>query len=115
MHATAPDAAATDWLRIVTLYDELMDVYPSPVVELNRAIAVGMSDGPLAGLRELDAVAGQLGDLYVVPAARWRAAGAGRPYRRGAHELDRAIALAPSEPVRRQLRRRRDRLDDARE
>ena len=113
VHATAPDAAATDWLRIVTLYDELMDVYPSPVVELNRAIAVGMSDGPLAGLRELDAVADQLGDLYVVPAARGELlARAGRTdAARG--ELARAIALAPSEPVRRQLRRRRDRLDDA--
>ena len=114
MHATAPDAAATDWLRIVTLYDELMDVYPSPVVELNRAIAVGMSDGPLAGLRELDAVADQLGDLYVVPAARGELlARAGRTDA-ARDELDRAIALAPSEPLRRQLRRRRDRLDDAR-
>ena len=113
VHAMAPDAAATDWLRIVTLYDELMDVYPSPVVELNRAIAVGMSDGPLAGLRELDAVADQLGDLYVVPAARGELlARAGRTdAARG--ELARAIALAPSEPVRRQLRRRRDHLDDA--
>jgi RNA polymerase sigma-70 factor (ECF subfamily) len=115
VHAIAPDPAATDWLRIVTLYDELMDIYPSPVVELNRAIAVGMSDGPLAGLRELDAVADQLGDLYVVPAARGELlARAGRTDA-ARDELARAIALAPSEPVRRQLRRRRDRLDDARE
>ena len=42
---------STDWLRIVALYDELMAIHPSPVVALNRAVAVGMSDGPLAGLR----------------------------------------------------------------
>ena len=57
VHATALDAASTDWPRIVALYDELMTIHPSPVVGLNRAIAVGMCDGPLAGLRALDAVA----------------------------------------------------------
>ena len=50
VHATALDAGSTDWLRIVALYDELLAVHPSPVVALNRAVAVGMSDGPLAGL-----------------------------------------------------------------
>ena len=49
VHATALDAASTDWLRIVALYDELLAIHPSPIVALNRAVAVGMSDGPLAG------------------------------------------------------------------
>ena len=70
VHATALDAGSTDWLRIVSLYDELMAVHPSPVVALNRAVAVGMSDGPLAGLQAIDAVAPQLPDFHLVPAAR---------------------------------------------
>jgi predicted RNA polymerase sigma factor len=49
-HARAPSAEATDWHRIAALYAQLMQVAPSPVVELNRAVAVGMADGPAAGL-----------------------------------------------------------------
>jgi predicted RNA polymerase sigma factor len=49
-HARAPGAGATDWPRIAALYAQLMRVAPSPVVELNRAVAVGMSEGPAAGL-----------------------------------------------------------------
>ena len=80
VHATALDAGSTDWLRIVALYDELLAIHPSPVVALNRAVAVGMSDGPLAGLRALDAVAAELPDLHLVPAARAELlARAGRP------------------------------------
>ena len=102
--------ASTDWLRIVALYDELLAVHPSPVVALNRAVAVGMSDGPLAGLSDLDAVAGELPELHLVAAARGELlARAGRPA--GSAEFDRAIELAPSEPERRQLARRRAQLD----
>jgi RNA polymerase sigma-70 factor (ECF subfamily) len=50
VHAEAPTWAATDWAEIVALYDVLRDMWPSPVVELNRAIAVGFRDGPNAGL-----------------------------------------------------------------
>ena len=50
VHAEAPDAAATDWVQIVGLYDLLLRAEPSPVVELNRAVAVAMRDGPTAGL-----------------------------------------------------------------
>lgn len=109
-HATAFDARVTDWLHIVARYDELLAIHPTPVVELNRAIAVGMSDGPLAGLHAIDAVAPRLGDVHLVPAARADLlARAGRLDEADA-ELSRAIDLAPSEPERRQLRRRRDTL-----
>jgi RNA polymerase sigma-70 factor (ECF subfamily) len=58
LHAVAPTAAATDWRRIVLLYDELMEVAPSPVVALNRAVAVAMVEGPAAGLALMDELAG---------------------------------------------------------
>jgi len=57
-HARAPTAEATDWMRIAALYDRLRDVLPSPVVELNRAIAHSMAFGPEAGLRLIDEIAG---------------------------------------------------------
>jgi len=56
LHARAPDFAATDWSQIVALYDVLLRLDPSPVVALNRVAALGMRDGPAAGLRALDAV-----------------------------------------------------------
>ena len=112
VHAVALDAASTDWLRIVALYDELMAIHPSPVVGLNRAIAVGMSDGPLPGLSALERVAAELPDFHLVAAARAELlAQAGRTAE-ARDEFDRAIRLAPSEPERRQLARRRATLDD---
>ena len=54
LHARAPHAGATDWPMIVTLYDRLIAIEPSPVAELNRAVAVAMVDGPEAGLAEID-------------------------------------------------------------
>jgi RNA polymerase sigma-70 factor (ECF subfamily) len=69
-HATAQSAAATRWDRIVGLYDELLAVSPSPVIELNRAIALGMRDGPDAGLAALDDLAPRLGGFRLLPAAR---------------------------------------------
>src|SRR4030095_684376 len=56
VHAEAPDAASTDWAQIVGLYDVLMRVDPSTVVELNRAVAVAMRDGPLAGLHLIEVI-----------------------------------------------------------
>jgi RNA polymerase sigma-70 factor (ECF subfamily) len=110
VHATALDAGSTDWLRIVALYDELLAVHPSPVVALNRAVAVGMSDGPHAGLATLDAIGDDLPDVHLVPAVRGELlARAGRVAEAQA-ELTRAIALAPSEAERSQLARRRDGL-----
>jgi RNA polymerase sigma-70 factor (ECF subfamily) len=72
LHAVAPTAAATDWRRILALYDRLMEVASSPVVALNRAVAVAMVEGPAAGLSlmdELDA-SGDLDGYHLLPAAR---------------------------------------------
>jgi RNA polymerase sigma-70 factor, ECF subfamily len=71
-HATAPVAADTDWPQIAGLYRRLAALVPSPVVELNRAVAVGMADGPAAGLALVDALAasGALPDYHLLPAVR---------------------------------------------
>jgi RNA polymerase sigma-70 factor, ECF subfamily len=69
-HAVAPVANATRWDHIVELYDELLARAPSPVVELNRAIAVGMRDGPEAGLALLDELAPRANGSRYLPAAR---------------------------------------------
>jgi RNA polymerase sigma-70 factor (ECF subfamily) len=71
-HATAPTAAATDWAQIAVLYDQLGNLTPSPVIELNRAVAVAMADGPAAGLDLLAALeaAGTLAGYHLLPATR---------------------------------------------
>ena len=71
-HARALTADETDWTRIATLYAELASVAPSPVVELNRAVAVGMADGPAAGLEIVDTLREQarLSDYHLLPAVR---------------------------------------------
>ncbi|HXJ20607.1 MAG TPA: RNA polymerase sigma factor [Polyangia bacterium] len=71
-HARARTGAETDWRRIAALYGELARVAPSPVVELNRAVAVGMADGPQAGLELIDAIAGDpaLRDYHLLPSVR---------------------------------------------
>jgi RNA polymerase sigma-70 factor (ECF subfamily) len=72
VHAEAPNAEATDWAQIVGLYDVLLRVEPSPVIELNRAVAVAMRDGPAAGLALIDAILarGDLDDYYLAHSAR---------------------------------------------
>ena len=72
VHAEAPSAAATDWAQIVGLYDVLARADPSPVVELNRAVAVAMRDGPAAGLALIDAILarGDLADYHLAHSAR---------------------------------------------
>jgi len=72
VHAEAPDATATDWSQIVGLYDVLLRIEPSPVVELNRAAAVAMRDGPEAGLDLIDAILarGDLADYHLAHCAR---------------------------------------------
>jgi RNA polymerase sigma-70 factor (ECF subfamily) len=108
VHAEAPNAAATDWAQIVGLYDVLVRAEPSPVVELNRAVAVAMRDGPEAGLALIDAILarGDLAEYHLAHAARadlcrrlGRTAEARASY-------DRALALARQEPERRFLQRR---------
>jgi predicted RNA polymerase sigma factor len=71
-HARARTGDETDWARIATLYQELATVAPSPVVELNRAVAVGMADGPAAGLKLIDALASEpaLKGYHLLPSVR---------------------------------------------
>ena len=108
VHAEAADAASTDWREIAGLYDVLMEVAPSPVVELNRAVAVAMRDGPAAGLALVDGILarGELADYHLAHAARadlcqrlGRAAEARAAYRR-------ALALTRLHTERRFLERR---------
>jgi RNA polymerase sigma-70 factor (ECF subfamily) len=72
LHAVAPTAAATDWRRILALYDRLMEVAGSPVVALNRAVAVAMVEGPAAGLELMDTLAasGDLDGYHLLHAGR---------------------------------------------
>jgi RNA polymerase sigma-70 factor, ECF subfamily len=107
-HAEAATAEATDWHRIVGLYDLLAHADPSPVVELNRAVAVAMRDGPAAGLTLIDTLlaGGQLDTYHLAHAARadllrrlGRPAAARAAYRR-------ALELARQQPERRFLERR---------
>lgn len=72
VHAVAPDLAGTDWVEIVGLYDVLLGIQPSPVIELNRAVALAMRDGPQAGLTQVDAILerGELLDYHLAHAAR---------------------------------------------
>jgi RNA polymerase sigma-70 factor (ECF subfamily) len=105
VHASAPSAAATDWRQIAALYDALLAINPSPVVELNRAVAVAMRDGPAAGLGLIDAILhrGELGDYHLAHAARadlLRRLGR-REESRQAYK--RALALARQAPERRFL------------
>src|SRR5262249_51743191 len=71
-HARAKTPAETDWQGIVALYDELRQLVPSPVVELNRAVAVGMASGPAAGLDLVDALIAEpsLGNYHLLPSVR---------------------------------------------
>jgi RNA polymerase sigma factor (sigma-70 family) len=95
-HATAPSTQATDWIRIAALYAALAGVAPSPVVELNRAVALGMAFGPAVGLEHLDAIAGEpaLRDYHLLPSVRGDLlARLGRP-QEAAAEFARAAALA---------------------
>jgi RNA polymerase sigma-70 factor (ECF subfamily) len=72
VHANSPAADATDWTEIAALYDLLLEIDPSPVVALNRAVAVAMRDGPLAGLTLMDAILarGELADYHLAHSAR---------------------------------------------
>jgi RNA polymerase sigma-70 factor, ECF subfamily len=106
LHAEAPSAAATDWPQIVALYEVLGRLDPSPVVELNRAVAVAMRDGPAAGLVLVEGLMGKLEHYHLAHAARadlCRRAGRLDEARRS---YERALALARQEPERRFLAQR---------
>ena len=108
VHAETESTARTDWRRIVALYDRLARIQPSPVVRLNRAVALAMRDGPEAGLAQLDTVLedGELENYYLAHSARadlcrrlGRTAEARSAY-------ERALALTRQEPERQFLRER---------
>jgi RNA polymerase sigma-70 factor (ECF subfamily) len=112
VHADAPTPGATDWAQIVGLYDVLVRVDPSPVVELNRAAAVAMRDGPAAGLALVDGILarGDLNEYHLAHSARadlCRRLGRVSEAR-GSYE--RALSLVRQEPERRVLQRRLDEL-----
>jgi RNA polymerase sigma-70 factor (ECF subfamily) len=108
VHASATSAAATDWPQIVALYDLLLRSEPSPVIELNRAVAVAMRDGPAAGVALIDAIfaRGELQQYHLAHSAR--ADLCRRLGRQGEARTadERALALTQQEPERRFLQRR---------
>ncbi|MGB9242336.1 MAG: RNA polymerase sigma factor [Candidatus Acidiferrales bacterium] len=108
VHAEAESVAATDWGQIVAIYDQLARIQPSPVVQLNRAVALAMRDGPEAGLTHIDAVLehGELANYYLAHSARadmcrrlGRTAEARSSY-------EKALALTQQEPERQFLQER---------
>ena len=114
VHATAPSFAATDWAQIVRLYDMLLEATASPIVEMNRAVAVAMRHGPGAGLVLVDAILarGDLANYHLAHAARadlcrrlGRTAAARESYLQ-------AIALTQQEPERRFLEKQLASLPD---
>ncbi len=113
VHAEAESPAATDWRQIVALYDQLVRIQPSPVVYLNRAVAIAMCDGPEAGLAQIDAVLehGELANYYLAHSARadlcrrlgWTA--------EARSSYEKALALTQQEPERQFLARRIEELE----
>ncbi|WP_345428971.1 RNA polymerase sigma factor [Actinoallomurus vinaceus] len=108
LHDEAVDAASTDWPQIVALYDVLLALTPSPVVALNRAVAVAMRDGPEAGLALLDELADEprLRDYHPYPATRGDLLCRLGRFGEAAAAYRQAIALAGTDPERAHLRRR---------
>ena len=107
-HAAAPSFEETDWQRIVSLYDDLLDLNPSPVAALNRAVAVAMAEGPGSGIRAVESIAGRdtLRDyplLYSTLGELWLRSG---DRARAAAEFSRALELPSTMPEKRFLLRK---------
>jgi RNA polymerase sigma-70 factor (ECF subfamily) len=111
-HATAPDTASTDWSQIAILYGELARLAPSPVVELNRAVAIAMSDGIPAGLALVDelAASGHLDGYHLLPATRADLLRRDGRVAEARVAYEEALRLAPTEAERRYLTGRLDEL-----
>lgn len=107
-HCLAPDFASTNWARVVGLYDELLRLKPSPVVALNRAVAVAHLRGPEAGLAALEAIAGRerLEQHYLLHAVRGELHAQLGKKKKAAADFQRALALAEVGPEQLHLRRR---------
>jgi RNA polymerase sigma-70 factor (ECF subfamily) len=108
LHDEAADVATTDWPQIVALYEVLLALIPSPVVALNRAVAVAMRDGPQAGLTLLDALVGdpRLRGYHLYPATRADLLRRAERFDEAAAAYRQALDLVGTEPERVQLRRR---------
>jgi RNA polymerase sigma-70 factor, ECF subfamily len=112
LHANAKTAAETDWPQIAALYHALLKIHQSPVVEVNRAVAIAMAHTPQDGLALLDALATreQLADFHLLPAARADLLRRLGRREESAEAYRRALALAANETERRYLRRRLNEL-----
>jgi RNA polymerase sigma-70 factor (ECF subfamily) len=108
VHSEAPDAASTDWPQIVALYSVLIRAEPSPVIELNRAVAVAMRDGPEAGLALIEAILarGELTDYHFAHSARADLCRRLGRITEARFSYERALALTQQEPERRFLEKR---------
>jgi RNA polymerase sigma factor (sigma-70 family) len=95
-HAVAPTAADTDWRRIVSLYDGLLQIAPSPIVELNRAVAVAMASGPGDALELVDGIDGLTGS-YLLPSVRGELLSRLGRHTQAADEFDRAASMTDNE------------------
>ena len=114
MHTDARDARDTDWSQVVALYDQLVRLDRSPVVALNRAVAVAEVDGPDVALSALDGLAGRARRVPRVPRHPRRAAAPAGPAVEARTAYDSAIALAGNTAETAYLARRRDELGVAR-
>jgi RNA polymerase sigma-70 factor (ECF subfamily) len=108
VHSQATSAAATDWPQIVALYSVLARVEPSPVIELNLAVAVAMRDGPEAGLKLIDAILarGELTAYHLAPAARADLCRRLGKTAEARSAYEKALALTQQEPEQRFLQNR---------
>jgi RNA polymerase sigma-70 factor, ECF subfamily len=110
VHTSADDFRETDWFQILALYDQLMMLDPSPIVALNRAVAVAEVDGPRVALAEIDRLAGSLADYHAFHAARAELLRRLDLREAALEEYDGAIALAGNTAEMAYLTRRRDQL-----
>jgi RNA polymerase sigma-70 factor, ECF subfamily len=113
-HAHAATSAETDWQEIAFLYRRLSEIVPTPIVLLNRAVAVAMADGPAAGLTLVDELdrTGALVDYHLLPATRADLLRRLGRYGEAATAYERALELAPTDAERRFLRRRLNELQE---
>jgi RNA polymerase sigma-70 factor (ECF subfamily) len=108
LHAEAKNPEATDWAQIAALYTLLLRIQPSPVIELNRAVAIAMHDGPEAGLRQIDAILerGELKDYHLAYSARAELCRKTGRTSEARTSWERALALAQQDPERRFIERK---------
>jgi RNA polymerase sigma-70 factor (ECF subfamily) len=108
LHVESSTAASTDWRKITLLYDQLLRIQPSPVIELNRAVAIAMGEGPERGLRLIDDLLAreQLSHYHLAHSARADLCRRLGRITEARASYEKALALAQQEPERRLLARR---------